>query len=92
MPSDVAVDQPSSRVILLKGNGKVAAAWERCNVSTRRVNKVELAGVNVEYAGSLTHNPKIVAVEMDRMIQAVEVSQRLVKWMSKLTYPVPLKS
>lgn len=67
VPRDVAMCQPRSWVIFLKGNSEVPVGWERCNVTARRVGEVPVGVGSVEDGGLLADDPEIVSVQMDWM-------------------------
>lgn len=62
--------EPSARVVDLEGNGEVAVAWERGDVAARWVGEVELCGTVDVGANFLPDDPKVVAVEVDRVVEA----------------------
>lgn len=59
------MEQPRSRIVLLKGHGEVAVCWQGSDVATRRVDEVQGGGGDIEHASVLTDDPEIVTVKMD---------------------------
>lgn len=66
VPGDVAVYQPSTGVVELERDSKVAAAGEDSDIATGGVGGVEAGGVAVEGClGDRGQYPEVVTVEVD---------------------------
>lgn len=70
VPGNVAVDEPRARVVELKGEGEVAVGGQAGDVAARRVDEVELGLVAAVGARRLREDPKVVAVHVDRVVDA----------------------
>jgi hypothetical protein len=66
----MAMHEPGSWIVFLERDSQVAIGWERCYVTSRRVDKVEGSGSEREYSCCLADNVEVMAVEMNRVINA----------------------
>lgn len=65
MPGNVAVDEPSARVVELEGDGEVAVAGQGGDVTAWWVGEIELGGAFDVGACGLGDDPEVVTVEVD---------------------------
>lgn len=70
MPGDVAVHEPRAWVVQLEGDGQVAIAREGRDIATSWVHGREGAHTGSIGACLLSHDPKIMSMQMDRVREA----------------------
>ena len=64
MPGNVAVDQPSARIVSFEGNGDETAGWEEDNVTARGIVEFEFEFGWIEACVGLLEERKVMAVKM----------------------------
>lgn len=65
MPGNVAVDQPSTRIVGFEGNRDEPASGEEDNVATRGVVEFEFELAWIEALIGLLEKREVMSVEMD---------------------------
>lgn len=61
------MDEPSTRVVQLEGDGQVAISWKSRDIAPSRVGGVEFRQTRQIDSYILGKNPEVVAVKVDRM-------------------------